>query len=165
MKRALVLLAVLFAGLTLAAQKLAEHVKTYSPDAIQWGAAPDALPPGAQLAVLEGDPTKPGSYTMRLKMPDGYKILPHHHLRREHVTVVSGAFKVGMGDQFDEGKMQEFAPGSFAYLEPTVHHYASAKGETVIQLHGTGPWEIHYVKPTDDPRKGTASQGKKKEKK
>jgi hypothetical protein len=69
----------------------------------------------------------------------------HHHARREHVTVISGAFKVGMGDSFDAGKMNEFAPGSFAYLEPTVHHYAMAKGETVIQLHGTGPWEIVYV--------------------
>lgn len=164
MKRALVLLSVLLSTLILllSAQKSTEHVKTYTPDAMQWGAAPDVLPQGAQLVVLEGDPTKLGPYTMRLKMPDGYRIPPHHHLRREHVTVVSGAFKVGMGDQFDEGKMNVFAPGSFAYLEPTVHHYASAKGETVIQLHGTGPWEIHYVNPADDPRKGAASSEKKK---
>ncbi len=147
--------------LTHFAQKPVEHVKTYTPDAIRWGAAPDALPSGAQLAVLEGDPTKPGAYTMRLKMPDGYKIPPHHHLRREHVTVISGAFKVGMGDSFDVGKMNEFAPGSFAYLEPTVHHYAMAKGETEIQLHGTGPWEIKYVNPADDPRAG-AEPGKTK---
>jgi len=162
MKRTLILLSVLLTGLTLSAQKSTEHVKAYTPDAIQWGSAPDALPQGAQLAVLEGNPMKPGPYTMRLKMPDGYKIPPHHHARREHVTVISGLFKVGMGDQFDEGKMNEFAPGSFAYLEPTVHHYASAKGETVIQLHGTGPWEIRYVNPTDDPRKGAASAKKKK---
>ena len=100
---------------------------------------------------------------MRLKMPDGYKIPPHHHLRREHVTVISGAFKVGMGDSFDAEKMNEFAPGSFAYLEPTVHHYAMAKGETVIQLHGTGPWEIKYVNPADDPRHGAKSGKAKKE--
>src|SRR6266851_584811 len=149
-------------ALNLAAQKSVEHVKTYTPDAIHWGAAPNALPSGAQLAVLEGDPTKPGAYTMRLKMSDGYKIPPHHHLRREHVTVISGAFKVGMGDSFDEGKMNEFAPGSFAYLEPTAHHYAMAKGETVIQLHGAGPWEIKYVNPADDPR-GGAGSGKTKE--
>jgi mannose-6-phosphate isomerase-like protein (cupin superfamily) len=131
----------------------AEHVKTYTPDALQWSAAPNALPSGAQLAVLEGDPMKPGPYTMRLKMPDGYKIPPHHHARREHVTVVSGSFKVGMGDKFDDDKMSTFAPGSFAYLEPTVHHYAKADGETVIQLHGAGPWEIVYINPLDDPRK------------
>jgi len=148
-------------ALSLAAQKSVEHVKTYTPDAIQWGAAPNALPSGAQLAVLEGDPTNPGAYTMRLKMSDGYKLPPHHHLRREHVTVISGAFKVVMGDTFDEGKMNEFAPGSFAYLAPTVHYYAMAKGETVIQLHGTSPWEIIYVNPADDPR-GDAGSGKTK---
>ena len=165
MKRVSLLLLILLAAVTLAAQKSAEHVKAYAPDAVQWGAAPDVLPQGAQLAVLEGDPTKQGAYTMRLKMPDGYKIPPHHHLRREHVTVVSGTLKVGMGDQFDDGKMNEFAPGSFAYLEPMVHHYASAKGETVIQLHGTGPWEIHYINPADDPRGSAAAEKKKDEKK
>lgn len=151
------------AALTLVAQKSAEHVKTYTPDAIHWGAAPNALPPGAELSVLEGNPMAPGAYTMRLKMPDGYKIPPHHHARREHVTVISGAFKVGMGDSFDAEKMNEFAPGSFAYLEPTVHHYAMAKGETVIQLHGTGPWEIKYVNSADDPRQGAKSGEAKKQ--
>jgi len=102
---------------------------------------------------------------MRLKMPDGYKIPPHHHLRREHVPVISGAFKVGMGDSFDAEKMNEFSPGSFAYLEPTVHHYAMSKGETVIQLHGTGPWEIKYVNTSDDPRHGAKSGEAKKHKK
>ena len=153
----------LFTGvLTVLAQKPSEHVKTYTPDALDWGSAPSALPPGAQLAVLEGNPMEPGAYTMRLRMPDGYKIPPHHHARREHVTVISGAFKVGMGDSFDPGGMKEFAPGSFAYLEPTVHHYAMAKSETVIQLHGTGPWEIVYVNPADDPRQGAKSGEAKK---
>ncbi|PYX62706.1 MAG: hypothetical protein DMG74_19800 [Acidobacteria bacterium] len=115
------------AVLTLVAQKSAEHVKTYTPDAIHWGAAPNALPPGAELSVLEGNP------------------------------------KVGMGDSFDAEKMNEFAPGSFAYLEPTVHHYAMAKGETVIQLHGTGPWEIKYANPADDPRHGAKPGEAKKQ--
>jgi hypothetical protein len=70
-----------------------------------------------------------------------------------------------MGDQFDEGKMNEFGAGSFAYLEPTVHHYAMSKGETVIQLHGTGPWEIKYVNMSDDPRHGAKSGEAKKHKK
>lgn len=130
----------------------AANMGAYTPDKLQWGPAPDVLPAAAQLAVVEGDPTKPGPYTMRLKMPAGYKIAPHHHARREHVTVISGAFKVGMGDQFDESKMNAFSPGSFAWLEPTVHHYAMAGPETIIQLHGTGPWEIIYINPSDDPR-------------
>jgi quercetin dioxygenase-like cupin family protein len=162
MRRIGTMLLLLTATLTVIAQKPDEHVKTYTPDALNWSAAPDALPAGAQLAVLEGNPMGPGAYTMRLKMPGDYKIPPHHHARREHVTVISGAFKVGMGDTFDAGKMNEFPAGSFAYLEPTVHHYAMAKGETVIQLHGTGPWEIKYVNPADDPRHGAKSGEAKK---
>jgi quercetin dioxygenase-like cupin family protein len=131
----------------------AANMGVYTPDKLQWGPAPDVLPAGAQLAVVEGDPMKPGPYTMRLKMPAGYKIAPHHHARREHVTVVSGEFKVGMGDKFDESMMNTFSSGSFAWLAPTVHHYAMAGPETVIQLHGTGPWEIVYINPSDDPRK------------
>ena len=163
MRRIGAVLLVFIAALIVDAQKPGEHVKTYTPDTLSWGAAPNALPSGAQLAVLEGNPMAPGTYTMRLKMPDGYKIPPHHHARREHVTVISGAFKVGMGDSFDAGKMNEFGPGSFAYLEPTVHHYAMAKGEAVIQLHGTGPWEIIYVNPVDDPRHGVKPGQAKKQ--
>src|SRR5215471_18528238 len=135
------------------AKKTADQVKTYSSNDLNWGPAPAVLPAGAQLAVLEGNPMQPGPYTMRLKMPDGYKIPPHHHHAREHVTVISGELHVGMGDKFDDTKMNSFSPGAFAYLEPTVHHYASAKGETVIQLHGQGPWQIIYVNPADNPQK------------
>jgi len=125
----------------------------YTPDKLRWGPAPDVLHSGAQLAVVEGDPTKSGPYTMRLKMPLGYKIAPHHHARREHVTVMSGDFKVGMGDKFDESRMNWFSAGSFAWLDPAVHHYAMAESGSTIQLHGMGPWEIIYINPSDDPRK------------
>src|SRR5215472_9628954 len=103
-----------------AAKQPAPNMGAYTPEKLQWGAAPDVLPAGSQLAVVEGDPTKPGPYTMRLKMPAGYKIAPHHHARREHVTVMSGEFKGGMGDKFDESKMNSFSSGSFAWLEPAV---------------------------------------------
>jgi len=110
------------------------------------------LPAGAQLAVLEGDPMgTSGSYTIRLKMPDGYKISPHTHPARENVTVISGALKVGMGDQFDASKMMSFGAGSFAYLDPSMHHYASASGETIIQIHGMSPVKFNYINPADDP--------------
>jgi Cupin domain. len=135
------------------------HVKAYTPDDIKWAAAPNALPAGAQIAVLEGDPMKPGPYTMRLKMPSGYKIPPHFHAKNEHVTVISGSMHVGMGDSFDEKSMKTFGPGSFAVIDAGQHHYAMAKNDmmfkgkdTVIQLHGEGPWEIHYVNASDDPR-------------
>ena len=126
------------------------------PDAVTWGPAPAVLPPGATASVLEGDPTKAQAFTMRLHMPDGYKIPPHFHPAMEHVTVVSGALKVGMGDRFDEGQMKTLPTGSFAAIPPRMRHYAMANGETVLQLHGIGPWRLVYVDKADDPRTKTA---------
>jgi len=140
------------------AAKPADQVKTYTGSDLQWGPAPAVLPAGAKLAVLEGNPMQPGPYTMRLNMPAGYKIPPHHHHAREHVTVISGEFLVGLGDKFEEAKMNSFSPGAYAYLEPTVHHYAMAKSDTVIQLHGQGPWQIIYVNPADNPQKPAAKK-------
>ncbi len=124
----------------------------FTPDQVKWGPAPPFMPPGAQLAVVEGDPmASSGDYTIRLKMPDGYKIAPHYHPLRENVTVLSGTLKVGMGDQFDASKMMSFGAGSFAYLDPSMHHYAAASGETVIQIHGMSPVKFNYINPADDP--------------
>ncbi|HWY21604.1 MAG TPA: cupin domain-containing protein, partial [Candidatus Acidoferrum sp.] len=67
------------------------------------------------------------------------------------VTVLSGTIKVGMGDQFDASKMMSFGVGSFAYLDPSMHHYAAASGETVIQIHGMSPLKLNYINPADDP--------------
>jgi len=118
----------------------------------KYGAAPGILPPGAKLAVLEGDPTRAGTYTMRLWMPNGYTIPPHFHPADEHVTVVEGTFLVGMGGTLDASKFTPLAVGSFGMLPPGMQHYARAKGTTVIQLHGIGPWSLTYVNPSDDPR-------------
>jgi hypothetical protein len=124
----------------------------FIPDQIKFGPVPPVLAPGAQLAVLEGDPmASSGDFTIRLKMPDGYRIAPHWHPRRENVTVISGSFKVGMGDSFDASKMNTFPAGSFAYLDPSMHHYGMALGETIVQVHGTAPFQINYVNPGDDP--------------
>jgi hypothetical protein len=124
----------------------------FTPDAVPYGPAPAFVPAGAQLAVLEGNPgATSGDYTVRLKMPDGYRIAPHWHPNRENVTVISGTFKVGMGDRFDESKMGGFPAGSFAYLDPDMHHYAMASGEVVVQVHGASPLQFHYVNPDEDP--------------
>jgi len=124
----------------------------FTPDQIKFGPAPPFLPAGAQLAVLEGNPMgSSGDFTIRLKMPDGYKVAPHTHPNRENVTVVSGTLKVGMGDQFDATKMLSFGTGSFAYLDPSMHHYAMASGDTVIQIHGMAPVKFNYINPADDP--------------
>ncbi len=124
----------------------------FTPDTVPYGPAPAFVPPGAQLAVLEGDPmASTGDYTVRLKMPDGYRIAPHWHPERENVTIISGTFKVGMGDRFDETAMATFPAGSFAYLDPDMHHFAMANGEVVVQIHGVSPVRFNYVHPEDDP--------------
>ncbi len=149
----IMLLLIATSVLSLAAQKSIEHVKTYTPDAIHWGAAPNALPSGAQLAVLEGDPTKPGAYTMRLKMPDGYKIMPHWHPTAETVTILSGEFRVAMGDKWDDSRLVSLPTHSVAVVPPHHTHYAVAEGETEVQVSGMGPFKINYVNPADDPSK------------
>ena len=104
------------------------------------------------MAVLEGDPgASSGDYTVRLKMPAGYRFPPHTHPKRENVTVLSGTLKVGMGDHFVESGMASFPAGSFAYVDPDMHHYAMASGDTVIQIHGESPLQINYINPDDDP--------------
>lgn len=106
------------------------------------------------MAVIEGARgASIGDFTVRLKMPNGYRIPPHWHPKRENVTVISGNFKVGMGDAFDESKMMTFEAGSFAYLDPSMHHYAMASGEAVVQVHGMSPLQFKYVNPSDDPSK------------
>jgi uncharacterized RmlC-like cupin family protein len=127
----------------------------FMPDQMKWGPPPPFLAPGAQVAVLEGDPgASSGDFTIRLKMPAGYKVAPHWHPKRENVTVISGNFKVGMGDKWEDAKMATFAPGSFAYMDPEMHHYAqSGETETVVQVHGMSPLQLNYVNPDDDPSK------------
>ena len=115
---------------------------------IQWKDGPPSLPAGARFAVLEGDPTKEGFFTMRLWLQDGFKIQPHWHPKVEHVTVISGTFNVGMGEKFDQTATRTMPAGTFGFWPAEMKHFAWAKGETVLQLHGTGPWMITYVNPS-----------------
>jgi quercetin dioxygenase-like cupin family protein len=129
-----------------------EH-KMLSPAEVQWGPGPASLPPGAQAAVLFGDPTKDGLFAMRLKFPKGYRIPAHSHPKPELVTVISGTFLFGMGDTADAAKAKAMPTGSFINMPPGQTHYAGADEETIVQLNSTGPWAVTYVNPKDDPRK------------
>ena len=120
---------------------------------IKWGDVPPFLPKGAKLAVLVGDPSKPEPFTVRLQMPDGYKIPPHTHPTDEHVTVLSGTFRAAMGKTWDDKALTDFAPGSYANMAATMPHYAMAKGPTVVQVHGFGPFVVNYINAADDPSK------------
>lgn len=123
-------------------------------DDIEWKPAPPVLPEGARIAVLEGDLAQAEPHTFRLKLPDGYRVPPHSHPMREHITVLSGLLRIGKGETFDRNTAEPLTPGAFYALPVGMHHYVWAEGETVLQLHGTGPWGIEYVRAADDPRKG-----------
>jgi len=140
---------------THAAPKMPDHGLS-TPDNLKWGPAPPVFQPGAQMAVLQGDPGAEGPYVVRLQMPDGYKIMPHWHPKTENVTVISGTFHLGMGKTFDDTKGSDMPVGSFGYIAPNMNHYAWATGETVVQVHGMGPFKLTYVNPADDPSKSAA---------
>jgi hypothetical protein len=123
------------------------------PNAVKWGPVPPSLPKGAMIAVLSGDPFKDGPYVVRLKLPENYRFPAHHHPTTENVTVLSGSFHAGMGDKFDADKGQTFVPGGFASMPAGMNHYAWATTETIVQVHGNGPFAIVYVNPADDPSK------------
>jgi hypothetical protein len=124
----------------------------FAPADIQWVEAAPILPPGAKMAVLKGDPSKEGIFVLRLKVPTDYRIMPHWHPAFENVTVISGEANIGMGDVFDKSKGVKIPAGGFGYLAPQMHHYFWSNGETIIQLHGMGPWQLYYLNPNDDPR-------------
>jgi quercetin dioxygenase-like cupin family protein len=129
-----------------------EH-KLLTAEEIKWSAGPASIPPGSQVAVLYGDPSKDGLFAMRLKVPKGYNIAPHTHPKPEIVTVISGMARLGMGETPDAAKAKALPAGSFFALMPGMAHYFSADEDTVIQLNSSGPWAIQYVNPKDDPRK------------
>jgi hypothetical protein len=122
-------------------------------EGLKWSDVPPVLPKGAKLAVLQGDPAKPGPFVMRLSAPAGYKVAPHSHAQTENVTVLSGQFMVGMGDKFDVKALKPMRAGAFGSIPGKANHFAMAKTAAVIQIHGEGPFDLTYVNPADDPQK------------
>lgn len=122
------------------------------PGDFKWTDAPAALPKGAKIAVIYGDPNAPGPFAMRIQVPGGYQLQPHWHPADEHVTVISGEFYMAMGETWDESKGHALPAGSVSNMLTGVRHFAWTKKETVIQINAMGPWGITYVNPQDDPR-------------
>jgi len=133
-----------------AAQSHAQH-QLVQPSALKWSPVP-SLPPGAQIAVIEGPMNEAVPFTVRLKFPANYRIPPHWHPAVERVTVLSGTFHLGQGEQFDPAKAEAIQAGGIVVMPAGMRHYALTTGETIVQLHGTGPWGVTYVNPADDPR-------------
>ena len=127
------------------------HHTMVSADKLVWAAVP-SLPNGAQISVIEGPMSEAGPFTVRLKFPANYRIPPHWHPAVERVTVLSGTFNMGSGERFDQASTQALDVGGMAIMPAKSPHFAWTATETIVQLHGTGPWGVTYINAADDPR-------------
>ncbi len=134
------------------AQHAASDHMMVLPTDLKWAPSP-ALPAGAQIAVIQGPLSEAVPFIARVKFPANAKVPAHWHSAIEHVTVVSGVMNMGTGDKLDISKTRAFGPGGVTIMQPGTRHFAWFGEETVIQLHGVGPWTVTYVDPADDPRK------------
>jgi quercetin dioxygenase-like cupin family protein len=121
------------------------------PAALRWS-VPPVLPPGALFAVVSGDPTGPGEFTLMVSMPNGYRIPPHFHPSNEHVEVREGTLLVGMGDVLDPERTQALAAGDSGTAPAGMHHFSIARGRTVVSATFIGPYTITYLRAEDAPR-------------
>ena len=157
MTRKLLLCCVALAGISVLGIGMAAHAQAMSHhlvvphDQLTWSPVPPQFPAGAELAVVQGNPGGDGFYVVRVRMPDGYKIMPHWHPTAENVTVLSGTLHVGSGDKFDTTMGDALGAGGYVSLPGLMHHYAWSEGPTEIQIHGVGPFAIFYINPADDP--------------
>lgn len=153
----LLLCSAMIAGLStfaLAADNPAADQVLINVKSIKWSPAPPALPKGAQVAVLHGDPNKDGEYVMRVKMPPRYKMPFHWHSKTEHVTVISGTLFVASQETYDKRIAHAVKQGGFLYVPARAQQFAFTKGATVIEIHGEGPYDIKYTNPSEDPQMG-----------
>ena len=126
--------------------------KTVLPEDIDWKPFP-ALPPSVRLAVIAGQPSAPGPYVIRVRVPGGVKLMPHRHPEDRIYTVISGIFYIGLGDEFDADKLEAYPPGAVIVLPGNTSHFHRAKsGEYVAQVTAIGPLGFDYVNSKDDPR-------------
>jgi ketosteroid isomerase-like protein/quercetin dioxygenase-like cupin family protein len=110
---------------------------------------PEGFTPGMKLALVQGDPSKEGPYTLRLQFPAGYRFPVHWHPTVENLTVVSGTFQLGMGNTADWNALRNYGPGDYLYIPPRHAHFggSAASGPSVIQLHGMGPFQVMIGPP------------------
>lgn len=105
---------------------------------------------GCDLAAVSGDPNGEGvPFVVRLRCSAGTVIPAHWHPTDENVTVLKGTFLVGMGDKFDESKLQAMNTGNFVNMPKEVRHYAQSKTDAIVQVHGVGPFKVNWVNPAD----------------
>jgi hypothetical protein len=121
---------------------------------LAWGPAPPALPSGSRVAVVSGDPSKPGPFTIRIDMPPDYAVRPHHHPVIEELRLLEGTLHLGHGPKWDEKAFKAVAPDQPVSMPPKQPHFVHAASRVLIEVQSTGPFEITYFDPKDDPRTG-----------
>jgi len=126
-----------------------QHHIVVRPRDLKW--VPMQLP-GAEMAVVSGDPSKAGEFVIRIKCANGVKIPPHWHPADEHILVMRGVFSVGSGILYDDTKLEDLQAGIYVLMPKGMRHFALSKGETVVQVHGIGPFVINWVNPADVPQ-------------
>jgi quercetin dioxygenase-like cupin family protein len=131
--------------------------RSVRPENIDWKPFA-AFPPPARLAIVVGEPSDPGPYAIRVKVPSGVKLMPHRHPEDRIYTVISGVFYIGLGDQFDADKLEAYPSGSVIVLPGDTAHFHWAKsGEYVTQVNAIGPLGLEYIDPATDPRNTEAA--------
>jgi quercetin dioxygenase-like cupin family protein len=125
------------------------HQSVITPVSVKWR----PFIPGAEIAVMSGDPAKPGPFVIRIKHHAGLKVPPHWHPTDEHITIITGKAIFGMGEKFDPATGNELAAGSYVLAPKKMAHFIYAKEETISQVHGIGPFQVFWVNPADDPMK------------
>lgn len=127
----------------------AETMRAVTATALTWtDASVPGFAPGMKMAVIHGNPEVAGSYTLRLSFPDGYKFPAHWHPMTENATVLTGSLQLGMGERVDESSLKAYGAGDYLYIPAKMPHFGGARGYTVIQLHGQGPFTINLVEAT-----------------
>ena len=128
----------------------AKDMSLAKPDGLKWV----QIRPGNEMAIVYGNPEKEGElYAVRFRFADGFKVPAHWHPQDEHATVLQGTLLLGMGTTWDAAKLDtEMTQGTYIFLRKEMPHFALAKGETILQAHGIGPFKIIYSNPADDPR-------------
>lgn len=132
---------------------LSDHsgIHTITTESLKWRKFPN-LPQAIELATVFGDPSKPGPYVFRARMPEGTQLMPHRHPDERRVTVLTGTYLSGVGENYDLGKATEYPVGSFYVTPGNAPHYSFARTDVIVQEEGSGPTGMAYVHDDDDPR-------------
>lgn len=146
------MLALTLVTCAIAAHAAEQFLVVPSPADLKWG---DTGPqfPNTQFVMVDGDPGKPEPVTFRFRCPADYKFMPHTHPGVERVTVLAGAMLIGIGPKYDAAQLKEVLLGGYFAIPAAAPHYGQCKGETIIEVHTTGPLGTTYVNPAEDPSK------------